>query len=636
MDQANTVQNESQVNFQTKNDTPHRPSFFQKKTNIIGILALLVIAAAIPLTVQLSQQRQSITQQAAEDLACTRNKWNGIPDWLGGSNALGNGYYCGPENPENIQRCGGSLQVGKWVAGPPIPPGGELGHGGNYPNWGAPYGGRTPVTYDSAKDIYRNDFSSHTNAESSWARVLRWSDDVLGGNPDLSPEIVIKHMLARYKRDHIVNNRWNGQEDRYGWDLRAIDHTIYVDGQAGITKMRQETQSCTGTVQPTSTVPINCNVKLQVPPVGHTVPFPPYTSNQCNTGSTELQSCGDYWVSGWCNNAGDATSQTNAVYACRGWSQQGTGAIDNKTRFMLYFSGRLRTMTDDEITASTTYEQRKVIWNNFMDELRNGSIAYPWEFSNASKTAEEVRDNAMNAVANAVFGKSWGVIREQERLNNCPTTWGGTLPAPTNPTAPSTPTNTVAPTATVNPNGTNLQVSVLLHGIGAAGDSDNPDPKDSTKDPKVIARPATLIVSDATDSDQSRREKQFILNYTKATGKYTATVDISNLNLATGNYVIKVKTYSFLTKRFGGGATAITAGQTKTLPEIQLIAADTNNDNELRVDDYNTIRDCVAVVAPAIACDATKKKAADVNDDDVVDQTDYTLFIRELAHRFGD
>ncbi len=254
--------------------------------------------------------------------------------------------------------------------------------------------------------------------------------------------------------------------DITNFDLRKKKFSILPSGgwnmQEEKDRMIAETASCTviPTPKPTSSTPVSCDEQLMIPPVNFRKDFPSFTPNICpahvanrdpGTNRNELDVCGEYWVTQWCNG-----NKQNATYACRGWSQTETNPV------LLYYTNRIYAITTTKGTEGDGGQLaaniakygdvlgRRVTWNNFMKELKNGKIAYPWEHSSATKPAEEVRNNALNAASTAIFGKPWNFIKEQERMNNCSTTWD----------TPPTPSTSITPSVSLPPDGEDDQISV--------------------------------------------------------------------------------------------------------------------------------------------------------------------------------
>lgn len=197
-------------------------------------------------------------------------------------------------------------------------------------------------------------------------------------------------------------------------------------------------------------------------------------------------------------------------------------------------------------------------------------------------------------------------------------------PIPTNTPAPtSTP---VPPTATPQPNSTKFGVTLLLHGLGKGGDNANPTATGNTT-PLHPQKTITLQLFDS--SNTLVKSVSGTVNYNATLGNFQGTVD-GGTDLASGSYLVKVKSVPYLRRQLGGIVT-ITAASTNTLPQGSLVVGDTNDDNQLNILDYNMMLDCYSELAPARNCDPSKLTKTDFNDDGAVNQFDYNLFLRELS-----
>jgi hypothetical protein len=218
---------------------------------------------------------------------------------------------------------------------------------------------------------------------------------------------------------------------------------------------------------------------------------------------------------------------------------------------------------------------------------------------------------------------------------------------PSNPGIPATPTSSSTTTSTTLPGGstttsttipagsTILALTLGLDGIGTTGDNLNTDPKDSNKNPLHTTRNVNVIVSDQSGAEKINSNSSVV--YNSGTGKFTGTVGLSNL--ATGSYIIKVKADGFLRKLIAGIQT-ITTGATNTMPLVNLVNGDIDNDNKLTIYDYNLLINCSSFNKDKISkstptCSSSVKLLADLDDNGTIDQYDYQLFIREFAVQSG-
>lgn len=187
----------------------------------------------------------------------------------------------------------------------------------------------------------------------------------------------------------------------------------------------------------------------------------------------------------------------------------------------------------------------------------------------------------------------------------------------------------VTPPITLAPGSSQLNLTLKLGAIGGTGE--NASPKRTERDITVCLYPPA--VDSTGDKDCERTgviKKTGKVNY--ASGKFTnATFDLGTI--AQSTYQIFVKTSSHLRKRVSGIQTVGT-GVTQ-VPETTLIVGDVNGDNKANIADYNVILSCFDDKANTAACGANKA-LADLDDDGDVDGVDYNVFIRSLAVRDGD
>lgn len=216
-----------------------------------------------------------------------------------------------------------------------------------------------------------------------------------------------------------------------------------------------------------------------------------------------------------------------------------------------------------------------------------------------------------------------------------PTPTPTSLPTPTQQPIPNTPfpTNTPIPTPTSNSSETNFSLTIGLHDIGLAGDNANQSSQGNMQ-PQHAVRKITVIVLDT--NDQQINQQTGTISFNTNSGVYSGIVAMKNL--PTGRYLVKLHVDGFLTKLLPG-MQAITAGQVTTFPSIFLINGDITNDNQLDILDYNMIVSCFGDKLHSPSCvnpPSPQSQGSDLNDDGVVDGTDYNIFLRELSVQKGD
>jgi hypothetical protein len=214
-------------------------------------------------------------------------------------------------------------------------------------------------------------------------------------------------------------------------------------------------------------------------------------------------------------------------------------------------------------------------------------------------------------------------------------------PAPTavSTIIPTAPVATAIPTAIVSavptgiptqPSGSQLALTIFLHGIGKGGDNVNPTAIGTT--PMNPNRTFTIQMYNSTN--QLAVTKQGLLTYNSAAGNFQGTVDIGQV--ASGVFTVKLSVPRYLNKSVPGIITITGSQTTINIPAVALVAGDINLDNALSIIDYNLILDCFSDLAPAKNCSqAGKQQASDLNDDGNVNQFDYNLFLRELSVQGG-
>jgi len=246
----------------------------------------------------------------------------------------------------------------------------------------------------------------------------------------------------------------------------------------------------------------------------------------------------------------------------------------------------------------------------------------------------------------------WNFVVESNETNNCtprtftvtaaptPTVTPGPLtPVPTTPpgiTSTPTPTPTpTTPTPTIPPGNTLFALTIGLDGLGGTGDNVSPgDSSGSNKNPKHPSRNVRVEVFNSR-GDRVKNNSG-MLTYQTDSGKFTGNVDMGNL--ANGNYTVKVKSDGYL-KRLIPGIQNITLGQTYRAASVNLVAGDINGDNAINILDYNILVSCsVFSTDNHGACNANQQYAvlSDLDDNGVVNQFDYNLFLREFSVQNGD
>jgi len=194
---------------------------------------------------------------------------------------------------------------------------------------------------------------------------------------------------------------------------------------------------------------------------------------------------------------------------------------------------------------------------------------------------------------------------------------------------------------------TTVSFTLLLHGIGSAGDTVNPTGSSlSNKTPLNPQQNINVFVYNKT-TNQLVATGSGVIDYDDNTGDYKGNAVLIP-GIATGPYVVKVKSDRYLRKQIRGVPT-ITSDQDNPMPVTELVAGDTNNDNKLDALDYGTLFDCgYGQINPLRMTNTNSKYAqsacqghttpqyADLDDNGIINIYDYNLFVREFPVQNGD
>lgn len=172
--------------------------------------------------------------------------------------------------------------------------------------------------------------------------------------------------------------------------------------------------------------------------------------------------------------------------------------------------------------------------------------------------------------------------------------------------------------ATTNTTQINLALAVQLPGIGSAV-GDNTSPVRTT-------RSGTVEVYNTKNEKVKDPAINFNFEMASQSAIYKGTVELTDL--AEGAYYVKVKFDNTVFQQLPG-VYNLKKG-TNTLTTVTLTPGDMNQDNALDMRDYSLFVACYG------ENDCATKEQADFNDDGKVDGIDYNILIRSFAIRSGD
>lgn len=211
------------------------------------------------------------------------------------------------------------------------------------------------------------------------------------------------------------------------------------------------------------------------------------------------------------------------------------------------------------------------------------------------------------------------------------------------PTVPITSTPSAVPTLA----STTLNFEILLHGIGTSGDNANPNNASfSNKNPLHPQRDFSVVIFDSNNVQVATYTDSLI--YNTGQGDFTDKIDLGS-TFPPGNYSIKVQTDRYLWKLIPG-IVAIKSLTSNNVTKTALVAGDIKKDNILNVLDYNILLDCgYGAINPLPISDPNSlynsnyckghnefRPNSDLDDNGIVNSTDYNLFLREISVQTGD
>lgn len=203
------------------------------------------------------------------------------------------------------------------------------------------------------------------------------------------------------------------------------------------------------------------------------------------------------------------------------------------------------------------------------------------------------------------------------------------------PSPTISPGTTASPTPTIPAGNTVFALTIGLDGLGTTGDNNTPNNSSgSNKNPMHPSRTITAEVFDGSNNPVANKSGTLI--YQTGSGKFTGNLDMGTL--ASGNYNIKVKSDGYL-RRLIPGIQNVIAGQIYNVPAVNLVTGNINRDNAIDILDYNILISCsVFSTDNRGACNANSQYSvlSDLEDNGVVNQFDYNLFLRELSVQNGD
>ncbi|HLD01643.1 MAG TPA: hypothetical protein VJC10_02085 [Patescibacteria group bacterium] len=205
--------------------------------------------------------------------------------------------------------------------------------------------------------------------------------------------------------------------------------------------------------------------------------------------------------------------------------------------------------------------------------------------------------------------------------------------------------------------GTRLSLTALLHAIGNAGDNVDPtNAAGSNKNPlrKIRGANIALFTPNQEETPVAIGIGSLIYGDSTTSGDFKGIVALST-PVTTGDYIVKVKTDQYLTRRIPG-IQRITADVINPMPAVTLVVGDiettrVNNKDVLNIKDFNVLRDCHDFSLAGNLLDSEDsrynsqeckthigngRERTDLNDDGRVSAVDLNYFLRELSVQSGE
>lgn len=228
-----------------------------------------------------------------------------------------------------------------------------------------------------------------------------------------------------------------------------------------------------------------------------------------------------------------------------------------------------------------------------------------------------------------------GLVNVLRMFPNSPTNVPSNIPTrtPTKiPTNIPTKTPSNAPSSTPTPTfagpRTALILDVGLPGIGSVGDRLRPSGGQFNQNPQK--REINLQIEVYNASNQKVDTKTGKVVFDGASGRYKGDIALSQ-SLASGQYLVYLKADYYLRIQVQG-MIQITKNSSSVIAPLNFIAGDINNDNSLTIDDYKILIACSIFSNNKSGCPSgSNALGADLTSDGIVDQDDYTLYLRETS-----
>ncbi len=248
--------------------------------------------------------------------------------------------------------------------------------------------------------------------------------------------------------------------------------------------------------------------------------------------------------------------------------------------------------------------------------------------SNASSGKKDITVNLKNSGGNVIATKT---------LEYNVTTNGGDTPTPDPDPDPTTPT---PPPPSPEPGMTRAYFTVGLDGIGNTQRVPTTGTLGGNINPLHPNRKFTVFFYKAGNEQQVVFRDSQTFTYNSSSRRFEGYMDLP-AEVKTDTYNVFITAPRYLTTRYNNSI-SITNGTEVTMPVVDLITGNINNNdssiNRIDLSDYQVLISCSIFSNDGnAACNENEKFStwADLNDDGLIDQDDYTLWLFEVLNQEG-
>ncbi len=210
--------------------------------------------------------------------------------------------------------------------------------------------------------------------------------------------------------------------------------------------------------------------------------------------------------------------------------------------------------------------------------------------------------------------------------------------APT-PTFTITPTPTqITPTPTNTPGRTFMNLTLGIDGIGTTPRI----PIGGNKNPDHTTRNLKIKLYNTSDNTKFGEYFDHTFTYNPSSERFESQIEVPIEAGVVGNYNLYIQGSRYLYGQYPGSV-SISQGQTINLnsQNFYLVTGNVNNvdlsENRIDLMDYNVLLSCSIYSQDTSACDQDPNNAnySDLDDNGIVNEDDYTLFLKEFANQQG-